>query len=108
MSRLDYADAATQRAAEDPTFQRPLDPATQRPDVDSAFRPPVNPAPRRADDGGAKADAVLRDAESSHSHGREHALSLTRFTGRETAAVVVAAIMTLGPLFGGYVTNMHS
>ena len=94
MNRFEYAEASTRRSAVDPEYQRPIDPAT----------------PRAYDDG-TRADRVIREAEASRMYPRvegEHAYSLAGFSGLDTAAYLVAAIMTLGPLLTGYLTNMQS
>ena len=103
MNTIEYADPATQRAAVDPTFKRPVDPAMQR-----------------TQDRATKADGVIRDAESSRSYpragersdrregDREVSYVRTGVSGLDVAGFVLAAIMVLGPLLAGALASMHS
>ena len=94
MNKFEYTDPARQRAAVDPAFHRTIDSAAQQ-----------------TEDGRAKAERVIREADSSRAYPlaarSEHADSQTGFSGLDAAAFLFAAIMTLGPLFAGFITNMH-
>ena len=105
MPTIDYADPVKPRAVIDPVPERVYDPAPL----------PLNSV------GEERAAQIARDAEASRAYPRPAsivsprsfdreipAFSTRGFSSLDVAATVVAALMTIGPLFGGYITNMHS
>ena len=88
MNTIEYADPATQRAAINPERQRAIDPVTHR-----------------FEEGSAKADRVIREAEGPRTYTRADRNGLSGFSGLDAAAYLFAAIMTLGPLLAGFMAN---
>lgn len=102
MSRSDYRDPVTPRAAFDPTLPRPVDPGVQRAEV--------------RDD---EANRIARDAESSRTAprraegrsvaaDRQYPESQSLFSRLDFVAFLFAAIMTLGPLAAAALATMRS
>jgi len=124
-------DPAPTRPLVDPAPTRPLndpqprpvgDPIPPPPLVDPVPEPVIDPVPEPERDLGAMEAARWRRAEhasrveprpagpDSYTRSVERRIpSFERgYSGLDVAGTLVAAAMTIGPLFGGYLTNLHS
>ena len=92
----------------DPTPTRPLvdpiprplgDPIVPQPVIDPIDEPMIDPIPEPEKDLGVTAGSRLETRIPPFERG---------YSGFDVAGTLVAAAMTIGPLFGGYLTNVHS
>jgi len=108
MNKFTDATTTTPRPLVDPAPTRPLvdptprplgDPIVPQPVIDPVEEPMVDPIPEPEKD--------ARIAAASRVERRIPAFE-PGYSGLDIAGTVAAAVMTIGPLFGGYLTNLHT